>query len=54
MTSKRIAVELPGDNSLTVYELIEILELCEQDAKVRTKSMPNKDPVIIIWWDEDL
>jgi hypothetical protein len=54
MTSKRCSVELEGDNSLTAYEVSLILEDCPADARIKTMKKINKDPVIIVWWDEDL
>lgn len=54
MTTKRIRVEVPGDNTWTALDLSKALDKCPVEAKIRAESRPTHDPVIIIWWDEDL
>jgi hypothetical protein len=54
MTSKRCSVELEGDNSLTAHQLSLVLDDLPIYARVRTMAKPGKDPIIVIWWDEEL
>jgi len=54
MVNKRNQVKIPGNNTYTAEDLIDVLCRVPSEAKVRTMTKAGTDPEIIIWWDEEL